>query len=145
MDKGCVYEINCIRCEHNDEKAVYIGESGLPMQERSKTHVTSVETGNKKPSAWTEHYIQCHPTHQNQPLFRAKKLCAPQGHVRRKIREAMAIAEIPPTVHNVNRFDEGNKVNTILLRTDAEGRQALRWTKWKAFTGKKKDGQRPQR
>ena len=139
-EKMVVYMMECAHCEEGkQQQARYVGETGRFLEHRIKGHLRSIKNKDRKHSAWTDHYISHHPQKLKQPKFKVSILDQPTTHTRRKIAEAMRIAEIPEndTNINVNRHDEQCKVQSILLSgLTAQTRDKFRWNKKKNATGR---------
>jgi hypothetical protein len=124
---GCVYVMECTRCPEGH--AVYIGETGRPLQTRIKEHCYACRTQSEA-SALALHYKEEHPD----PDF-PETACLPLEYkislleksllyTRRKIREAVHIAQLDPSL---NRKYEANKCNNLIyLELDNIGRKAVR-------------------
>ena len=128
-----------MECKHCNKKkkctARRAGETGMFLQDRIKGHMRSVRKKDKKHSAWTQHYITHHPEKMHDPQFHVTITDRPTTQARRKIREAMRIAELPEDEVNlnVNRHDEQGKVQSVLLNgLTAATRDKFRWKKKKA-------------
>jgi len=127
LTTGSVYVMECARCPEGH--AVYIGETGRPLQDRIKEHCYACVTQDKN-NALAQHYKEEHPDENfpetaSLPLeYKISLLEKPLHYTRRKIREAIHIAQTDP---DLNRKYEANKCsNLIYLELDSDAREAIR-------------------
>ena len=99
--KGTIYQIRC-SCG-----ASYVGESGRPKHVRMKEHVADIKFARSDKSATASHFETC--TGNMDPM--TSKTLALEGHwKRRKVREAIEISQVRPSI---NRDDGNIKLSPI--------------------------------
>ena len=88
--KGAVYEIKC-SCGSS-----YIGESGRPKQDRLKEHTADIKHGRCDTSATARHFGTCGG---DLNPFEARTLAIERHWKKRKIREAIEIRQLRPSMN----------------------------------------------
>ena len=108
---GIVYKITSPQCQH-----LYVGETGRTLATRLKDH-----TGhNSQPTAVGDHYREhCHVINKNNVEVLARE----EGWFKRKVREAIEIKTIQPTINRDQGFDLPAIYNEILPVTRDRSRQ----------------------
>ena len=116
LEKNVVYNMSCLVCDVAGVDSRYVGETGGRLQKRTNDHARSIRKSDTTGSAWTQHYLDNHPTRLRNPEFKVDILDRPRDYCRRKISEAFHIADVPNSIDRVNRHDEGSKIDKLLLR-----------------------------
>ena len=90
--KSVVYQSECQACvKSNLKPAIYIGETGRTLYERSLEHLDDVDK-TRSSSHILKHWATVHPEREDQPLFKFKVLRAHSAAMDRQIHEAVRIS-----------------------------------------------------
>ena len=114
--KSIVYESRCLSCPKSSQ-AVYIGESGRSLYERSAEHLADAEK-RKRCSHIFKHWALTHPELESQPQFKFTVLKAHKTAFDRQLHEAVRIS----THGNLNSKTEyrQNQIKRLAVQLTAK-------------------------
>jgi hypothetical protein len=95
---GIVYKITCLLCDN----ASYIGETSKSLRKRVKEHWLAACKNKLGLSSVADHFLTCHSTTTltvDKPLFTTTMLAKGRDYKDRKIKEALLISSIKPSLN----------------------------------------------
>ena len=108
---GIVYQITCPQCQH-----MYMGETGRTLSARMKDHTSH----NTQPTAVRDH---CREHGHIISKNNVEVLAREEGWFKRKVREAIKIKTLQPTINRNQGFDLPAIYSEILPVTRDRSRQ----------------------
>ena len=91
--QNLVYKITCLKCQENNRKAMYIGESHRTWWDRSGEHLAALKY-KRESNALVKHWILNHEGMQSPPQFKFEVITTCRSSLERQIKEAIAIQNI---------------------------------------------------
>ena len=98
MDSNLIYTIKCSKCQDDDQKGLYVGQTGGSIHRRQKEHLQGLKRGDWKCPLF-RHSQEHHPEGHLQ--FKMKKIHTARSNMERLVHEAEMIA---------NKSDSGVKL-----------------------------------